>query len=361
MWMKKLMDESIKHTPLIFTEEEIDVDRVVREYKLMYENHMWRRWAKWYRDYLLDWSDRGNEVMAFQSNIKVPVIKQYVDALWTAIYDNQINFKTTGRNKDSYKKASDAHDYLSWAFTRSMSWPKLMDAVKECVIEWDWYVKVWFKNYEEDFEYTKRIKDKKTWKIKTKVIKWTETEKYPDLNYVSIFNIFYPIYADSINDAPVVVERNIIHYKKILKRYDHLKLDIQRFNSARYNNWKQIFQYDFDKIKLSAFWDKAWMKKELNKYVKNHKSINALTQDNFFDILMNNYLHIDYDGGFCEVIEYREWKNFKLMVNWYIIYSWINPLPVPEFSDLRVYFIPWQTAAIFLHRIIRLDCPINGD
>lgn len=31
----------------------------------------------------------------FQSNIKVPVVKQYVDALWTSIYDNQLNFKTS--------------------------------------------------------------------------------------------------------------------------------------------------------------------------------------------------------------------------------------------------------------------------
>jgi len=343
MWAEVLNKKLPNVKPMVLTQEEIDIRRVLTEYKSMYENHMWRRWAKWYRDYLLDWSDREQQVLWFQSNIKVPIVKQYVDALWTSVYDNQINFKTTGRNKDSYAKAASAHDYLSWAFTRSMSWPKLMDAVKECVIEWNWYVKVWFKNKVEEFEYTKRYKDK-NWKLKTKTIKWTETEKYPDLNYVSIFNIFHPLYIEDIKDSPVVIERNILHYSKILSRYSHISINKEKFNTARYTQWNQIFNYDFDKIKMSAFWDRAWMKKELDKFVKNSTTINDITQDNFFDILMNNYLHINYDWWFCEVIEYWEWKKFKLIVNWYVVYSWDNPLPDKRHPYEWIIFnkIPWM-------------------
>jgi len=340
----ELNKEAVKYKALPFTQSEVDMHRVMYEYKSMYENHMWRRWAKWYRDYLLDWSDRENKVLWFQSNIKVPIIKQYVDALWTSVYDNQINFKTTWRNKDSYKKASSAHDYLSWAFTRSMSWPKLMDAVKECVIEWDWYVKVWFHNNTEKHSFKKRIKDKKTQQIKTIEKSWETVEKYPDLDYVSIFNIFYPIYAKSIQESPVVIERNILHYKTILKRYSHLKINKERFKSARYSNWKQIFNYDFDKIKLSAFWDKAWMKKELDAYCEK-SNISKITEDNFFDILMNNYLHINYDGWFMEVLEYREDDQLSIYVNWYEIYSGSNPLPDKKHPYEAILFnkIPWMS------------------
>ena len=230
----------------IFTNDEISLERVINEYKHLFENHMWRRWAKWYRDYLLDWSDRENSILPFQSNIKVPIVKQYVDALWTSVYDNQINFKTTWRNKESYKKASNAHDYLAWAFTRSKSWSKLMDAVKECVIEWNWYVKIWFMNNTINHSYSKFVKDKKTGKLKKKDIEWKEVEKFPDLSYVSIFNVFYPMHIDSIQDSPVVIERSIIHKSKLLERYKHLKLDKWRFTEAT-KNPKYIFNYDFDK------------------------------------------------------------------------------------------------------------------
>lgn len=324
----------------IFNSEEIALERVINDYKHLFENHMWRRWAKWYRDYLLDWSDRENEILPFQSNIKVPIVKQYVDALWTSVYDNQINFKTTWRNKESYKKAATAHDYLSWAFTRSKSWAKLMDSVKECVIEWNWYVKVGFVNNETPYSFTKYVKDKND-KLTKKVIEWKDVEKFPDLSYVSIFNIFHPIYIDSIQEAPVVIERSIIHKSKLLKRYKHLKLDKIRFGEAC-KNPKHIFNYDFDKIKMAAFWDKAWMKKDLDAYCKK-SNISKITEDNFFDILMNNYLHVDYNGGFLEVFEYWEDEKLKIMVNGFIIYSGDNPLPDKKHPYEWIIFnkIPW--------------------
>ena len=330
-----------QNTNKIFTKEEIDLERVVNEYKHLFENHMWRRWAKAYRDYLLDGSDRDNKVLDFQSNIKVPIVKQYVDALWTSIYDNQINFKTTWRNKESYKKAANAHDYLSWAFTRSQSWQKLMDSVKECVLEWNWYVKVWFVNNVTPHKYEKFVKNKKTDKLEKKTIEWKDIEKYPDLNYVSIFNIFHPMFIENLRDSPVVIERNIVHKSKVLKRYKDLKLDKQRFKEAL-KNPKHIFNYDFDKIKMAAFWDKAGMKKDMDAYCKK-SNISKITEDNFFDILMNNYLHVNYDGWFCEVIEYWEWEKFKLMVNWFIIYSGCNPLPDKKHPYEWLIFnkIPW--------------------
>lgn len=53
----------------------------------------------------------------------------------------------------------------------------------------------------------------------------------------------------------------------------------------------------------------------------------ALSDDSFFDLLASNYLHVDYDGGFCEVIEYWEGEKLTIMVNSRIIYDSVNPLP----------------------------------
>ena len=308
----------------IFTKDERDLQRVVTDYKHLFENHMWKRWAKWYRDYLLDGSTRANEIMEFQANMKVPIVKQYVDALWTSIYDNQLNFKTTGRNKKSYKTAGSAHDYLSRAFTRSKSWQKLMDTTKEAILLWNWYLKVWFVDNSKDYSFKKIIKDKNG-KLKTKMLEWTDVEKFPDLNYVSVFNLFHPMFVENISESPVVIERNILHKSKILKRFKNIKIDKARLKEA-IKEPKHIFNYDFEKIKLSAFWDRKTVIKDLEKYAKK-SNISKLTEDNFFDILMNNYLHIDYNWGFCEVIEYWEDESFKLMVNGYVIYSWENPLP----------------------------------
>ena len=325
----------------IFTEDELDLQRVVTEYKSLYENHMWKRWAKAYRDYLLDGSSRATEILDFQSNMKVPIVKQYVDALWTSIYDNNLNFKTTGRNKNSHKKASSAHDYLSWAFTRSKSWQKIMDSSKEAILEWNGYIKVWFTDNSKSHSFKKITKDKKTGELKTKVHEWDEVEMFPDMSYVSIFNLFHPMYIDNLNESPVVIERAIIHKSSIESRFKNLGYDEARYKEAL-ENPRHLFSYDFDKIKMSAFWDRKTMNKDLDEYCKK-SNISKLTDDNFFDVLMNNYLHVKYDGWFCEVIEYWEGEEFKLMVNGFVIFSWANPLPDKRHPYVWLLFnkIPW--------------------
>lgn len=309
---------------------EIDLKAVIKDYKSRYENHYWRRWAKWYRDYLLDWSQRALRInLKYQSNIKVPLIKQYVDALWVSIYDNHLNFKTTGRNSDSFKTAASAHDFLAWAFNRSWAWEYIMDSAKECTIEWNWYMKVWFKNEVIDHSYKKFIKNKKTWKLEEHLVEWQEVNQYPTVNYVSIFNIFHPFLVKSLEESPVVIERSIIHKDTVLKKFCNMKWFMKSQYNKAIKSTDYLFNYDFDKIKAAAFWDRWYMMKEITEYCEQNWSLElkSLTDNQFFDILMNNYLHIKYEWWFCEVFEYWESWKLKIMVNWVLIYDWVNPLP----------------------------------
>lgn len=49
--------------------------------------------------------DRAVEIEDFQSNIKMPIVKMYVDAMWSSIYDTNIAFRVSGKNASDHKNA----------------------------------------------------------------------------------------------------------------------------------------------------------------------------------------------------------------------------------------------------------------
>jgi hypothetical protein len=51
--------------------------------KTYYEDNLWTKWINGYKNYLLYKIDRQVEIEDFQTNIKLPIIKMYIDAMWT--------------------------------------------------------------------------------------------------------------------------------------------------------------------------------------------------------------------------------------------------------------------------------------
>ena len=168
--------------------------------KNFYSVHLWNKWASAYRNYFMYKLDRALLIKDFQTNIKSPVVKMYVDAMWTGLYDNVINFRVVGRDRDDQKKADDVKAFLEWWFSASNSRMELMQAIKEALICWPWYLKIGFIDREKKIEYKKGLK---------KVSKVTK-EQYPFIRYVPIFNLFIDPTVKSFEESPYVFERNVM-------------------------------------------------------------------------------------------------------------------------------------------------------
>ena len=123
--------------------------------KNFYSIHLWNKWASAYRNYFMYKLDRALLIKDFQTNIKSPVVKMYVDAMWTGLYDNVINFRVVGRDREDQKKADDVKAFLEWGFSASNSRMELMQAIKEALICGPGYLKIGFLDKEKKIEYKK--------------------------------------------------------------------------------------------------------------------------------------------------------------------------------------------------------------
>lgn len=280
-----------------------------------------------YKNYLLYTMDRQVKIKEFQTNIKVPVVKQYVDTMYAAIYDNDIAFRVTARNKKDYKKAKSFNEFLDWAFTISGSYDQLMQAVKEVLIVGRGFGRIGFHDGNETITFKKNGED---------VQYVIEGERYPNIKYVSCFDIFYDPTAQSIEDSRYVIERKIMHYDEIVKVYKPFIGD----KSAKIKEAQQSPYYfnthDYNRVKLMSFW--------------NNETLNEMMQSNpltgtrntnlpsEFNIYYKNFLTIDYKGGYSEVLEYWEDDKFILIIDGEQIYSGSNPFALKKKPYFGVHY-----------------------
>jgi hypothetical protein len=73
-----------KQSPIIpKTNKETEVGRILSSIKTYYAEHLWEKWVEAYKNYFMYKIDRQLKIKDFQTNIKSPVVKMYVDAMWT--------------------------------------------------------------------------------------------------------------------------------------------------------------------------------------------------------------------------------------------------------------------------------------
>jgi len=315
-----------------------------------YDRHIWPKWIQGYKDYLLYNQDRAERLLDFQENLKVPVVKMYVDALWKAIYDNNFNFHVSGRYKEYHAKAESAYNFLAWAFGVSNSRTHIMQALKETLILGNGYGKIGMHIDEKKIKF---YKDKKWVTI-------DQSEKYPFLKYRSAFDIFIDPSCESIDDSLWLYERKIMHMKDIVKQYKTYCSDIEQRVTEAQKQPYYFFQYDFNRVKYLAFHNGSNQTMDSNRWI--HSGTSTSSSWNLFDatlwgkprhwnshsledfgIWFRNFTTVDYAGGYSEVIEKWEDDSFVLMIDWRIIYQGVNPNPVKKKPYIDLYYnkIPW--------------------
>ena len=284
--------------------------------KNFYSIHLWNKWASAYRNYFMYKLDRALLIKDFQTNIKSPVVKMYVDAMWTGLYDNVINFRVVGRDREDQKKADDVKAFLEWGFSASNSRMELMQAIKEALICGPGYLKIGFLDKEKKIEYKKWLK---------KVTKVTK-EQYPYIKYVPVFNLFIDPTVKTFEESPYVFERNVMTVEAFKKYYGNYFNDkteaIIKYALANpyYFSW-----YDYNKIKHAAFWDEREIKRFFFNYTENNNN-----DWGTFDIFTQNYLSFEQNSKYVEVIEYWSDDKHCTMVNGKVFLDEDNPLPLKK-------------------------------
>ena len=284
--------------------------------KNFYSVHLWNKWASAYRNYFMYKLDRALLIKDFQTNIKSPVVKMYVDAMWTGLYDNVINFRVVGRDREDQKKADDVKAFLERGFSASNSRMELMQAIKEALICWPGYLKIGFIDREKKIEYKKGLK---------KISKSTK-EQYPYIKYVPVFNLFIDPTVKSFEESPYVFERNVMSVEAFKKYYGNYfnektkKIINYALANPYYFSW-----YDYNKIKHAAFWDEREIKRFFYDYVENNNNDGST-----FDIFTQNYLSFEKNSKYVEVIEYWSDDRHATMVNGKVFLDEENPLPLKK-------------------------------
>ena len=240
--------------------------------------------------------------------------------------DIHINGEGTESNK---KKAEDAKWFLEWGFAASSSRQEIMSMLKEWLIAWTGYWEIWFVNHVEKIEYnkwTKRV---------TKELK----EQYPFVKYVSCFNLFHDPTVSTMENSHFVCVRRLMTKRSFVKRYgrriDWLKAKmVPAIKEPRY-----FSTYDYDKIKHSIFWSEETIWSFMNTQTVND-----------FDIWRKNYLSINYEDQYVEVIEYWESDRWVVLLNGHAIHDWGNPMPIKKipFCNVSYSTVPWLAYGIWL-------------
>lgn len=275
---------------IVSTNKEREVWRILNFIKGYYGDHLWEKWVDAYKNYFMNKVDRQLKIKAFQTNVKSPVTKMYVDAMWTGVYDNIINFRVIGRDRADQKKADNVKAFLEWGFSVSNSRQEFMTALKEALICWPGYLKVGYVDRE------KKIKYRDGLKIKENVIK----EQYPFIKYASIFNVFHDPTVENFEDSPYVIERKILTKDSVKKYYSSMIPDVDKKIDIAIAHPMYFSNYDYNKIKHTLFWNTDY----ITKYIKD----NSMDMDTF----TRNYLSIDYQWNYLEIIEF--WTNEELII-----------------------------------------------
>jgi len=312
-----------------FQKTEDRVRETLEIVKNFYSIHLWNKWASAYRNYFMYKLDRALLIKDFQTNIKSPVVKMYVDAMWTWLYDNVINFRVVGRDREDQKKADDVKAFLERGFSASNSRMELMQAIKEALICWPGYLKIGFLDKEKKIEYKKGLK---------KVSKVTK-EQYPFIRYVPIFNLFIDPTVKSFEESPYVFERNVMSVESFNKYYwNYFNNETKPIIKYALENPYYFSAYDYNKIKHAAFWDEREIKKYFTDYIENNNN-DWWT----FDIFTQNYLSFEKNSKYVEVIEYRSDEKHVTMVNGKVFLDEDNPLPLKKkpYVDIEYNKAPW--------------------
>lgn len=206
-------------------------------------------------------------------------------------------------------KAESFKWFIDWAFSKGGSYNALMESIKEAI------------TIGQGFAGISLYDDRKTIEIlkgKKKVKLDLSGEIFPMVRYVPAFNIYYDPTIERFADAPYVIERRVCHSRDIIKQYKSLIPGIANKIKECQCEPYYFSLTDMNRIKLTALWNVDTLENELKILQQAH---HGMSRTGLFDLYMKNFLTVNYEGGYSEVIEYWEDDRRIILIDGHTVYD----------------------------------------
>lgn len=299
-----------------------------------FENTFFNRYIQDYKDYLGYKADRQREIQDWQTNVVFPLISWMVDTMYASIYDSKFKFTLTWDwIKWTDKLLNHAFDY-EWKGKQA-----LMDAAKECIITWKWFLEPYFMYYKEK----KVVRGKNYWRI----------IKRPVVDYVSIFDVFYD-YNGTVEDSPFIIKRSILSKQGIIKRYWaklwwNANAIVEAITSS--DVVEQYSQYDINRVKHIIAYEEMIKnsKTPLITMIPTYREQWYSEQDTIDS--RNNVFAVDFKkNAVYEVIEHNDDTTTTVLVDGKLLFSkprtlWLSWPLIQSFSFNQ---IPWTSDSLWI-------------
>lgn len=313
-----------------FTVNEMDGDNrllrnrmsnLINHFVAHFEQHYFIKYAEAWKNYNQDNSERKQQLESmwqeWRSNISTPFVKMRVDSLFSSINPASVDLNTRARTEEFVSEQEVFKKYLERCFSSSKAKRALVDAIKESIVCGNGFMKVGFKLMKEMVEYAKTKDKNKVFSIEDVAAK---------LDYCSIFDIFYEEDMLPFHEKRKVIYRRWMPIDYVEDYYSDFISLSQKEKDTIVIRPVRASSKDYTKVKLSNFYEGSIA--EISGVTA---STDRASEGYNFELMM-------YDNSYVEVVEYREKKNLVIMLNGYVVYDGINPMPFNNHPFVQVSF-----------------------
>ena len=265
------------------------------------------KWIQAIKDYQLTPIDRALELkrkkMLFLTNEKIPIVRAHVDRTMKALFD----WKFTGKVYwAQWKDKSSNKEFVQHYANRIYSCADIRSVVIEIwydsILLWNWFLRTWYDpipfNKEEIVKLFKLNDDK----LKPAPI--VVEDPLAKAEYISPFNLYAEPYTD-------------FYQQPIYHRYIDSIWNVKE-------NYKNFFSLDESQLDFILRMPQYFSRKNYNK-IKLIKYYEDFLLTNSLWYSLDDLYTINPKSQSIEVIEYEYENNFAVMLNWYLVYDWVNP------------------------------------
>ena len=274
---------------------------------------------------LFHWDLRASLNKAWRKNstaMVAPVISSRFDSFAANLYDTAMIPKVSAVNEKDKELAWLAQDFCDWAYDIADAEQAKQLARNEAWLIGTSHLIAWRDKREHSKEYA--------------TVSWTKTFKKdvskPTLDFVSFFEMFYPLATTDFYRAPWKARRKIMSLSECKKRYWTLIKFTKSIEDKIIASKENVLcTYDFTKIY------------EVKSYEHLYESAKWYDTSKLVSFLEDNVLKSIWgQNPFCEVIEYFEWDDLTIMINWSIYYDDASPYPLWDPFAIIIYEkMPW--------------------
>lgn len=238
----------------------------------------------------------------YRSCVSFPLISQMVDTFVSNLYDTDTKTRAVAFKQEDQENTAMAQDFYDWAYDSSNAEDVKETLKREACLLWTSYAHIRYDNWEKEMIYTK------DWDTELLVRKISQ----PIVENISFFSLFLPPNTKDFYKSKWYAYRYIETKKSIKERYKWINI---KFEDKDFS-WSPLSTYDYDRAyHIKSYWDN--LVNRIRCWLVAYNNTNDFVNKSLFMIDMK-------DNEFCEVIEYHEWDQITVIINWKQKWSWYS-------------------------------------